>query len=310
MSNENQFSHEDLLVKSALDGDIAGIYEHLSESYSPELPSPTYGFTPVIAILRSQNLTADQKEQMLDLFIQTDVDFDVLDAYGYLPTFVALEQEFPVALKVFNNADVSLKIPANINLLMAAASLGLDEVIEFIHGDFDINEQDDNGNTALHHAIFTNTFLPRKMEASHAGSIVETLCAFGADTMIENVDGKTPLEYAYEFKMYDVALALKHCGLPKEGFRKIKVKFGENEEPTTYYVHLQDSVLDLKRVFFQNNSSKYNFYYPRFHIPAKRIMEDDRNFSDYGIQANDVFVVQPKIKAGLKGGKTRRTKRT
>ena len=66
----------------------------------------------------------------------------------------------------------------------------------------DINTQDgnDNWNTALHMAIKRNDL-----------EVVNFLLSQGADTTIENGDGKTPLDLAEECTNADITDTLKRC---------------------------------------------------------------------------------------------------
>lgn len=260
------------------------------------------------SLLPNEQMTDEQQERLLNFFTSQHVNFDVADGNGTLPIFAALYANFPVALKVFNTADVTKVNPlTKVNLLMMAAGLGLEPVIEFIQSEFDLNAKDSAGNTAFHYAIIADRQFPSRMEQSHPREIVSTLCEFGADALIENNEGKTPYDLAVESEQYDLALLLKHCLLPKEGFRKLKIKLNPDAEPSDFWVHTDDTVLEVKQAILFNDARNFNFLFPRFQ--AHPIMENEREIGDYGMRNGDLVTVMPIIRVG-QGGKRRKNHKT
>ena len=77
----------------------------------------------------------------------------------------------------------------------------------------DINQKDNDGNTALIHAIYN-----KKSEA------VKLLLERGADSNIENDDGVTPLEFSYQRGNTDIVNLLQRAAAEKLGQQIIKHK--------------------------------------------------------------------------------------
>lgn len=295
-------------VQAVLRGDVDTVRYELAEGgvHSPN----DAGFTPLTALLilgsllPLEQMSTERQEELLNLFVAAGVDFDRADANGTLPIFAALYADFPVALRVFNTADTTKLNPVTkANLIMAAAGLGLESVIEFVGSSFDLNAKDAFGNTAFHHAVFAARQFPSRMEQVHPREIVSTLCELGADPSLENNEGKTPYDLAAELGRYDVALVVNHCVLPKEGFRKLKIKLNPEAEPSDFYVHDRDLVSDVKKAILFEDSRDFNLLFPRFH--ANPIMDDARTFSDYGIRNGDLLTITPKLRVGRGGTRSR-----
>ena len=151
------------------------------------------GFTPLTALLikgsqmSSEQMPSKKQEELINLFAQAEVNFNRPDQKGNYPIFAALFADFPVALKVFNNADVTLTLPdKDVNLIMMAAGLGLEDVINFVSSEFDLDAQDVDGNTAMHHAVIADRQFVSRMKQSQPRDVVSTLCELGADPTLEN----------------------------------------------------------------------------------------------------------------------------
>jgi hypothetical protein len=299
----------DEFVRTVLRGDTGLVMYYLMEGDVED--SNEEGLTPITALLiRGSLLPRDQmtdakQEEILDVFINSGVSLDNPDANGNFPIFAAVFANFPVALKVFNNADTTVINPHNsVNLVMTAAGLGLEDVIRFISPDFNLDAKDDDGNTAVHHAVIADRQVTSRMQQAHPRDIVSTLCELGADASLENNAGKTPYELATDAGKYDVALIVKHCSLPKEGFHKIKIKLNPDAEESDFYVHDQDTVLEVKRAILFEDANNFNFLFPRFR--EQPVMDNMRAISDYGMRDGDLVTVMPKLRTG-RGGKRRRT---
>jgi hypothetical protein len=279
------------------------------------------GVTPITAVLfvsssqPSDVITSEKQEAVLDELESFGADFEAPDGNGMYPVYLALCADFPVAFHVFNKGDVTQTIQGGINLLMYAASMGLHDVIDVIENDFDNkNEQDNQGNTALHHAILRHLQLPTRMIPNHPGEVVGLLCAIGVDSQIENANGQTAFDLAIERHMYDVALEIRHCEFPKDLMRKIRIQI-RPDEIIEYYINHRDTVSSVKQALFFDDYRQYDFIYPGFRRSngqptpnAMKLMEDEREFGDYNIKNGELIIVQPRIRAGLKGGK-RKTQR-
>ena len=306
----------DAFVSSILRGDVGMVGYYLNESDDVS-DVDNEGYTPLTALLyKASRMPQDQmpwetQDAMLDLFIQVGVDLDMPDAHETLPTFYALSADFPVAQKLYSHADIQqTRFEDHVNLLMAAAGLGLEELIVYLYPQFDPNSKDDNGATIFHHAVLADRTTFTRMEQLHPANVIEVLCGLGADHTLEDNFGNTPLDLAYSLRRYDIALALKRCGRPPSDSRKIKIQFGDTEEPQPFYVYLSDTVEDVKKALLFDKYRDFHFYFPRFYKPEARIMENDRAFSDYDIRQDDLIKIMPKLKAGLKGGNSRRAKRS
>ena len=94
--------------------------------------------------------------------------------------------------------------------------------------------------------------------------------------------------------------------------REIKlgsIAAGANKD-STIFVDLRMPVYELKKIieyFFQYNT-KFDLVYPGFHLPGKKVMDDDRVLSDYGIRNGSRLIISLRIQSGYRGG-TRRSKR-
>ena len=304
----------DAFVASILQGDIGMIAYYLNESSNLN-GVDSEGFTPLTALLYKASLLPrdvmpwEKQEQMLTMFIEAGVDLDTPDAHQILPIFYALSADFPVAKKLYEHADIQLKTAEeNVNLLMAASSDGLEELIVYLYPHFNPDEKDVNGATIFHYAVFAPRTTYTRMEQIHPANVIEVLCSLGAEPVHEDNFGNTPLDLAYRLKRYDVALALKRCGHPPSESRKIKLQITEGEEPQTFYVYLFDTVEDVKKAILFDTHRDFHFYFGRFHKPDERIMKDERTFSDYDIQEGDLIKIIPKLRSGFKGGKTRKTR--
>ncbi len=319
----------DRLTEASARGDLEAMHEILVSHREDEFfveESDSTGNTPITAVLLRGSLqdpalvTSEVQENALEELRSFGADFHIPDNTGMIPLFASLSAGLDIILYVSRHADLEGRMSRNMNFYMAAASLGLLDVLEMYDRDFNLNERDDEGNTVLHHAILQTFDLTTRMERSPAIEIVRFLCQLEPkpDTSIENNAGQTAYDLALEKEMYDVALELYHCDLPEDGFRHIGIQTVQNGPETHMIIHLQDTVLQVKQAFFGSTYRNFDFYYPLFRLPGGRlpkpedmILADDRAFSDYNIQNNQVLRVQPKLRSGFRrGGKrTRRVKR-
>lgn len=307
------------------------------------------GFTPLTTLLfRSSQLpydemSFDEQELILYYFINQGerVDFDQPDANGIYPVFAALLADYTVAADVLDIANLNVRGLQNKTIVMEIAAYGLLDIFQEVkellglsknHSENNeesddeesnneennneenatfplLNEKDDDGNTALHHAVLANRPFPTRMDQYHPGQVVQELCSLKADTTIENNKGETPLDLALKMKRYDMALLLRHCELSIRDNRRIIIKRGDAE--SVFFINLKDTVDQVKRAFLMEEHSNFHFFFPRFRIQDKRIMEEDRTFEDYGIRDDDVIELVPILRSGFtkKGGKQNRKTR-
>lgn len=305
-------AHADQLIRALLTGNKAQALDLIYE-YNCINTVGTRGCTPLTALLIGSILPPDvlpteTQEEMLELLFDYGVDVNRIDGNGNVPMFTALMADVPVAHTFFQSNDIDFEQRrGGINLLMAAASEGLQDIVEFIYRDFNLNDQDNSGNTVFHYALFATRSIRTRMDQSDPGIIVETLCAIGADSTLANNEDVTPLDLAYQFHAYDIALTLKRCLYPpSEGFH-IRIQIRQTEPPRVFYVYPEDEIIDIKRAIFYENFENFDFYFKGFHNETKRIMEDERIISDYGMRADDLIEVRVKLRTG-QGGKRKTRK--
>jgi hypothetical protein len=271
--------------------------------------SNSEGYTPLTALLikgsmmSREDMSSEDQLSIIKVFDDADVDFEEPDQNGNFPIFAALFAEFPVFLTVSNIADLhTVKPDDEVNILMAAAGLGLVDITDFFGGQFNLSDKDSNGNTVFHHALIgSENEVPTRMRKADPGEIIQSLCEFGGDPTLENNEGKTPMELAYEKNRHDIALVIRHCALGTEGFFKIKIQYNENETPTELYVHSSDTVLQIKQALFFDKYMNYNLY----HVRGGKILVDSATLEESGVKSGDTLRVMPILRTG-KGGKTRR----
>lgn len=309
----------DKLTRAAETGNIEEIHDilvrHRLDDYFTE-ESDSRGFTPITATLLRSSQPTEIQLNVLEELRSFGADFHIPDANGMLPLFASLSGETDLVLYVSRYADLEQRMPGGINFLMAAASLGLIDIVSFFANDFNLNQQDENGNTALHHAIFAYINQATRIARSPAVEIVRELCQLDPkpDTSIENNAGQTAFQLALEREMYDVGLELFHCDLPEEGFRQIGVQIGG--QTIHYEFHIQDSVAQIKQAIFGTAHRNFNLIFPRFRRPngantphTMKIMDDERELRDYNLQNGDILVVQAKIRSGFGGKRRHRTRK-
>jgi hypothetical protein len=303
---ENDPNDIEAFVKTVLSKNRGMMMWYLMEGNPDD--SNSEGYTPLTALLikgsmmSPEDMSSEDQESIIKIFDSVGVDFEVPDTNGNFPIFAALFADFPVFLKMANMADLhTVKPEEEVNVLMAAAGLGLVEIIDFFAGNFNLDDKDANGNTVFHHAILAERPFPTRMAQSDPGEIVQALCQYGGDPTLENNEGKSPMDLAYEMNRYDIALAIRHCALGTEGFFKIKIEYKENETPTELYVHSSDTVKQVKQALFNDKYMNYNLY----HVRGAKILEDDKTLGESGVKSGDVIRVLPILRTG-KGGRTRR----
>ena len=93
-----------------------------------------------------------------------------------------------------------------------------------------------------------------------------------------------------------------------------EIKLGSIAAPAnkdkTIFVDVRMRVYELKKIiqYFFQYEVKFDLVYPGFHLPGKKVMEDDRALSDYGIRNGSRLIVSLRVQSGYRGG-TRRSKR-
>ena len=312
----------DRLTEAAVNGDLEEIHEILSHHRDDDFfldENDSQGNTPLTAVLfrgsrrNEEELPSQVQDSVLEELYRLGANFDVPDRHGVTPLFASLYADLDVILTVSRYADLTQRLDDGRTFLMTAASMGLVEVLEMFETDLNLNDRDNNGNTILHHAVLRGDFFPTRMVSESPSTVIEFLCAKGVDTSIENNAGETAFELALNHNLYDVALAIFHCDLPKEGFREILIKMGETLHGMR--VHIQDTVLQVKQAFFGPNHRNYELLFPTFRLggrptrPEDKLMADDRALSDYNIKDYDTHVTQVKLRSGVRGGRRQKTRR-
>ncbi len=315
------------LVQACIRGSVEDVHELLASAEQDidvsNLVNRTnsQGMTPITATLLlgsampADVVTSERQEAVLQELEEFEADFEAPDGNGMYPVFLSLCADFPVTFFVMNRGNPAQVIDNNVNLLMYAASMGLNDVIEIMKIDIENkNERDAKGNTALHHAILQDLQLPTRNVRYHPGEVVGLLCTVGVDPLIENNEGQIAYDLAYERHMYDVALELRHCEFPDELLRRIKIQMGP-DTTINFIINHRDTVLSVKRALFFDDAREFDLIYPNFRQPngkpapnAMKVLEDEREFGDYNIKEGELLIVQPRIRSGIRGGK-RKTQR-
>lgn len=85
---------------------------------------------------------------------------------------------------------------------------------------------------------------------------------------------------------------------------------GANKDKTIF-LDLRVPISEIKRLiaYFFQYEFRFDLIYPAFHLAGKKILEDDRVLSDYGIRNGSRLLVVPKVQSGYRLGGTRRSKR-
>lgn len=309
----------DKLTEAAVNGDLEEIHEILSRHRDDEFfidGLDSQGHTPLTALLfrgsqkPEEELPSPIQEDVLEELYKLGASFEVPDRFGVTPLFASLYADLDVIVAVARYADLENKMEDGRSFLMVAAAMGLLDVLDLFDRELNVNEKDSNGNTILHHAVLTGEFFPTRCERYPPKAIIEFLCAHGIDTFAENNDGKSALRLANEMEQYDVALVIRHCDLPEDGFRQILIQVGDTSH--VMKVHVLDTVSHVKQAFFGPLYRNFDLLFPAFRIPGKslnpqdKLMVDDRALSDYNIQNGSTLVPQVKLKSGVRGGKQTR----
>jgi ankyrin repeat protein len=312
----------DRLTEAAVNGDLEEIHEILSHHRDNEFfldENDSQGHTPLTAVLfrgsakSEEELPSQLQDSVLEELYRLGANFDVPDRHGVTPLFASLYADLDSILTVARYADLTQRLDDGRTFVMTAAAMGLVEVLEMFETDLNLNDRDNDGNTILHHAVSGGNFFPTRSTRESPSTVIEFLCEQGVDTSIQNNAGETAFELALNHNLYDVALAIFHCDLPKEGFREILIKMGETVHGMR--VHIQDTVLQVKQAFFGPNYRNYELLFPTFRLsgrptrPEDKLMADDRALSDYNIQDYDTLVAQVKLRSGVRGGKRQKTRR-
>lgn len=93
-----------------------------------------------------------------------------------------------------------------------------------------------------------------------------------------------------------------------------EIKLGSIAAPVnkdkTIFVDMRMRVYELKKIiqYFFQYEVKFDLVYPGFHLAGKKVMEDDRALSDYGIRNGSRLIISLRVQSGYRGG-TRRSKR-
>ena len=94
--------------------------------------------------------------------------------------------------------------------------------------------------------------------------------------------------------------------------REIKlgsIAASENRD-SKIFVDVRMPVSELKKIiqYFFQYDVKFDLVYPGFHLAGKKVMDDDRVLSDYGIRNGSRLIISLRIQSGYRGG-TRRSKK-
>lgn len=300
--------HE-ILKNAEREVDVVSLVNHVN----------TDGFTPITATLflgsQMSFVSYEQQENVLKELENFGADFDAPDGNGWYPLYLSLCADFPVTMFVLNRCNPFQKLPGNINFMMFAANMGSNDVLNIVSNEFqNKNEKDNEGNTAIHHAVLRNLQVPTRNIQNEAAEVAGFLCALGVDPLVENNNSQTAFDLAIEKHMYDVALELRHCEFPDENMRRIGIQIqpGQIQE---FIVYHDDTVFSVKQAIFFDNYRDFDFLYPNFRRAngkptpnSMKVMDDMRTMGDYNIKNGDLLIVQPKIRSGVRGGK-RKTQR-
>ena len=300
-----------ILVDAQNEVDIGTLVNHVNAD----------GFTPITATLflgsamPSDVVTSENQENVLTELEMYGADFDSADGNGLYPLYASLCADFPITFFVLNRCNALRRGRKNANFMMYAASMGLNDILDIVNIEFDNkNERDEDGNTAMHHGVLRDLLLPSRQVPNHPAEVAGLLCTLGVDPLIENNRSETAYDLAIERHRYDIALELRHCEFPDDLLRKIKIKMGP-EDDVDFIINLRDTVSSVKQAIFFDSYRDYDFIYPNFRRAngkptpnSMKVLENEREFSDYNIKAGELIIVQPKLRSGARGGK-RKTQR-
>ncbi len=127
-------------------------------------------------------------------------DIDALNHEGHTPLHLAVRQmgnEKAVEQLLQQGADPNIKDPSQKNALLLSAYSNRKEYIGLlVSRGVDVKSQDEDGNTALHYPM--RNVLRNKMFLPLSKELVRLLMDEGADPLLKNKEGKSPMDLALE----------------------------------------------------------------------------------------------------------------
>jgi serine/threonine-protein phosphatase 6 regulatory ankyrin repeat subunit C len=143
-----------------------------------------YGYTPLDMALMYQN------DKVAQFYIDNGVDIEKPNGKGFTPLLTAIGSsrldslEYMIATK---NPDLNKQTgPNKLSPLKMATLNGKKEILqEILKHDVDLDQQDNEGNTALHYAVLTRNY-----------DKIKLLKDKGANSLIKNKEGISPLDLA------------------------------------------------------------------------------------------------------------------
>ncbi|KAK4442326.1 ankyrin repeat-containing domain protein [Podospora aff. communis PSN243] len=168
--------------------------------YGADIEARDYkGMTPLcyaVSVLATESV---------EFLIEKGADVESRDIYGWRPLFWAIapegltsEPRIVTALLDFGQADIEATENIGRTPLMVAAGWGNQTSIRLlIDRGADINSRSQDGRTALHFAVGSDSFWSKEERDGR----IEALVELGADIDAVDPDGRTPLSIAAEYKM-------------------------------------------------------------------------------------------------------------
>ncbi|KAJ0394656.1 hypothetical protein P43SY_007941 [Pythium insidiosum] len=180
----------------------------------------------------------------VELLLRHGADASFTDEAGFCAFLVAIQRCFPIlaAYLVAKGTDIDTRVKGDgqrtaLMLLSQRQRFHLDSYRMVLSLGANVDAQDTQGNTALHHAVL-----------SDLGMAVRMLLDRGADPKIPNKDGKTPLDLA-------------RTGLDERSLARHLL-----EEDNQLFKLAQTT--SLKKKWLEDNVYKLSFFVPWVMIPA------------------------------------------
>ncbi len=140
-----------------------------------------------------------ERKDIFELLIQSGVDVNAKDKWGYTPLCYAVDKDDSdfVNLLIARGADVNAKHPGGETSLHYAATAGRTEAVKLLlEAGANINTKSDRGQTALHAILdIRNSDYNRYRQSKDT---IELLLSKGADVNLKDKNGRTPLHLAAE----------------------------------------------------------------------------------------------------------------
>jgi SAM-dependent methyltransferase len=150
-----------------------------------------------------------------------NTDIDAFNGEGFTPLLLAVrrpDNKKAVEILLQHGADINITGPAGKTALLISVGSHQKDYIELlVSNGIDIDSQDNDGNTALHYPLMN--ILANKLYLPYGKEIVKMLIGAGADPLIQNKQGKSPMDLAVESdesEMIDLLIDLKkkHLSYP------------------------------------------------------------------------------------------------